>query len=160
MSTYACYSYIPNLRDRWIFFEHYHCVCRYRSGPANEATIAYAALAKKAKLSLTELSLLWCRGRKLPTTVLVGTATDIGHLKPLRCLAVMLYFVGSFFSPGHTSMKQLEESIRIFQSNQQLSRELMWEIDRVHMRNRLPIFASDRAGADWYGEGEIGERIP
>ena len=55
-------------------------MCRYRSGPANEATVAYAALAKKAKLSLTELSLLWCRGRKLPTTVLVGTATDIGPL--------------------------------------------------------------------------------
>ena len=57
-------------------------------------------------------------------------------------------------------MKQLDESIKIFQSTQQLSRELLWEIDRVHMRNRLPIFASDRIGADWYGEGEIGERIP
>ena len=33
-------------------------------------------------------------------------------------------------------------------------------IDRIHMMNRLPIFSSTRVGADWYGEGEIGERIP
>ena len=38
--------------------------------------------------------------------------------------------------------------------------EVLWEIDRVHMRNRLPIFASTRTGADWFGEGEIGEPIP
>ena len=48
---------------------------RYRSGPANKATIAYSAIAKKAKLSLTEMSLLWCRERRLPTTVLVGIHT-------------------------------------------------------------------------------------
>jgi hypothetical protein len=30
----------------------------------------------------------------------------------------------------------------------------------VHMRNRLPIFASDRVGRDWDGAGEIGERVP
>jgi hypothetical protein len=36
----------------------------------------------------------------------------------------------------------------------------MWDIDVVHMRNRLPIFASTRVGKDWYGEGEIGESIP
>ena len=36
----------------------------------------------------------------------------------------------------------------------------MWEIDRVHMRNRLPIFASERVGKDWEGTGEIGERVP
>jgi hypothetical protein len=28
------------------------------------------------------------------------------------------------------------------------------------MRNRLPIFASDRVGRDWDGAGEIGERVP
>jgi hypothetical protein len=38
--------------------------------------------------------------------------------------------------------------------------DLLWEVDRVHMRNRLPIFASTRVGSDWDGEGEIGERIP
>ena len=36
----------------------------------------------------------------------------------------------------------------------------MWEIDRVHMRNRLPIFGSYDVGADWNGSGEIGEKIP
>jgi hypothetical protein len=41
-----------------------------------------------------------------------------------------------------------------------LSEEVMWEIDRVHMKNRLPIFSSSRAGKDWFGEGEIGESIP
>ena len=43
---------------------------------------------------------------------------------------------------------------------QVLPAELVWEIDRVHMRNRLPIFSSTRVGKDWYGEGEIGEPIP
>ena len=38
--------------------------------------------------------------------------------------------------------------------------DIMWEIDRVHMKNRLPIFSSNRVGKDWDGEGEIGERIP
>jgi hypothetical protein len=38
--------------------------------------------------------------------------------------------------------------------------DLLWEVDRVHMRNRLPIFASTSVGSDWDGEGEIGERIP
>ena len=32
--------------------------------------------------------------------------------------------------------------------------------DRVHMRNRLPIFSSTRVGVDWDGEGQIGEPIP
>ena len=36
----------------------------------------------------------------------------------------------------------------------------MWEIDRVHMRNRLPIFASTRTSSDREGTGEIGENIP
>jgi hypothetical protein len=36
----------------------------------------------------------------------------------------------------------------------------MWEIDRIHMRNRLPIFSSTRVGKEWLGEGEIGEPIP
>lgn len=41
-----------------------------------------------------------------------------------------------------------------------MSQELMWEIDRVHLRNRLPIFANeDTQGLD-PNEGEIGEPIP
>ena len=41
---------------------------RYRSGPAGEATRAYAALAKKYGMPLTELSLRWARERAAVTT--------------------------------------------------------------------------------------------
>ena len=61
---------------------------------------------------------------------------------------------------GQTSMKQLEEDIKIFQIRDNLDPELMWSIDRVHMVNRLPIFSSTRVQQDWNGEGEIGEVIP
>ena len=140
---------------------------RYRSGPADEATRRYAALAKKvamprltpsthlplavasvhtlphcgactcvcgtqAGMPLTEMSLRWARERSSVTTSLIG----------------------------HTSMAQLDESLKYFQKKEPLPYELMCEIDRVHMRNRLPIFASTRVGSDWSGEGEIGEPIP
>ena len=117
---------------------------RYRSGPAAEATQAYAALAKEAGLSLTELSLRWCRSRNAVSSVLLG----------------------------QSSVKQLEEAIEIFSANPAvefkdddeikyfLPQSLLWEIDRVHMRNRLPIFASTRTQSNWDGRGEIGETIP
>ena len=117
---------------------------RYRSGPAAEATQAYAALAKEAGLSLTELSLRWCRSRNAVSSVLLG----------------------------QSSVKQLEEAIDIFSANPAvefkdddeikyfLPQSLLWEIDRVHMRNRLPIFASTRTQSNWDGRGEIGETIP
>ena len=57
-------------------------------------------------------------------------------------------------------MEQLRESLDAFQSPKALPASLMWEIDRIHMRNRLPIFASYDVGADWNGSGEIGEKIP
>jgi len=116
---------------------------RYRSGPATEATKAYAAIAKEAGMSLTELSLKWARSRPACTTSLVG----------------------------HTSLAQLEETITCFTDQpvaayddgitcEYLEEDVLWEIDRVHMRNRLPIFSSTRVGADWAGEGQIGEPIP
>jgi len=105
---------------------------RYRSAPALEAVSRYAELAKDYDLSLTELSLRWCRERAAVTTTLVG----------------------------QTSMKQLDEDIQAFQAKSGLPDELMWEIDRVHMLNRLPIFSSTDVGSDWRGAGEIGERIP
>lgn len=104
---------------------------RYRSGPAEAATRQYKRLADRFGLSLTELSLRWCAHRPLVTSSLLGS----------------------------TSVAQLEEGLRAFEKGP-LPPELQWEIDRVHMRNRLPIFASERVGADWDGEGEIGERIP
>lgn len=105
---------------------------RYRSEAALEAIQEYARIAEKYKMPLTELSLRWCRQRSLITTTLVG----------------------------HTSMKQLEESLKYFTIKEPLSKEVMWEIDVVHMRNRLPLFSNENVGRDWYGEGEIGEPIP
>lgn len=106
---------------------------RYRSAPALRAVDAYAALADEAGMSLTELALKWARQREFMTTALVG----------------------------HTSMEQLKQTIDFFAADSKpLDPQLMWEIDRVHMRNRLPIFSSERVGSDWDGAGEIGERIP
>lgn len=104
---------------------------RYRSGPALEAVEMYAALAEACGISLTELSLRWCRQRRAVTTTLVG----------------------------QTSMQQLKEDIAAFKAPL-LKDELMWEIDRIHMRNRLPVFSSTDVGSDWQGAGQIGERIP
>ena len=105
---------------------------RYRSAAADAATKEYAQLAKKFDLSLTDLALRFPRERRAVTTTLVG----------------------------HTSMSQLEASLKSFQNDKRLPEELLWEIDRVHMKNRLPIYSSSRVGKDWFGEGEIGERIP
>merc|ERR1719478_1273256 len=98
---------------------------RYRSGPADEATRAYEKLAKAYDMSLAEMSLRWCKERSAVTSVLLG----------------------------QTSMAQLEEDLKYFANAKPLPPELMWEIDRIHMRNRLPIFASTRIGRDWDGEG-------
>jgi aryl-alcohol dehydrogenase-like predicted oxidoreductase len=105
---------------------------RYRTEAAQEAMLEYNKLAKANKMSLTELSLRWCKQRSLITTTLLG----------------------------HTNMKQLQETLDILTKKDDLSPELMWEIDRIHMRNRLPLFSSNHVGKDWSGEGEIGEPIP
>jgi aryl-alcohol dehydrogenase-like predicted oxidoreductase len=107
---------------------------RYRSEAAQEAIRDYQTIANTylPSKSLTELSLRWCRQRSLVTTTLVG----------------------------HSNMNQLKECISFFTTKEPLSEEIMWEIDRVHMKNRLPIFSSNHVGKDWYGSGEIGETIP
>mmetsp|Transcript_11880 Transcript_11880/g.31022 ORF Transcript_11880/g.31022 Transcript_11880/m.31022 type:complete len:247 (+) Transcript_11880:3-743(+) len=109
---------------------------RYRSAPADAATRAYAKIARRAGIPLAELALRWCRERDLVTSSLVGCST----------------------------LEQLDENIgalaRAGKPTRPLPADVLWEIDRVHMRNRLPIFASERVGKEWYGEGEIGERIP
>ena len=106
---------------------------RYRSAPAERATRAYAALAAAAGMSPAALAMRWCRQRSLVTSSLVG----------------------------FTSEAQLDEALRAFSDPRPLEAALMWEIDRVHMRNRLPIFSSERVGSDGaVGEGEIGEPIP
>jgi aryl-alcohol dehydrogenase-like predicted oxidoreductase len=105
---------------------------RYRTEAAQDAIQEYAKIAKANKMSLAELSQRWCRQRSLLTTTLVG----------------------------HTTMAQLDESLKYFTEKEPLSDEIMWQVDMVHMKNRLPIFSSNRAGSDWYNQGEIGERIP
>jgi aryl-alcohol dehydrogenase-like predicted oxidoreductase len=106
---------------------------RYRSEPALLAAAEYERLARRYGMNLTELSLRWCRERRAVTTALLGT----------------------------TSMEQLDQDLAYFATKKDpLPKELLWEIDRVHMKNRLPIFSSTAVGPDWDGEGEIGERIP
>lgn len=105
---------------------------RYRSAPAERATREYQKIASQRGMSLTELSLRWCRQRRGCTTALLG----------------------------HTSMKQLEEDLVYFRERKPLPRDLMNEIDRVHMMNRLPIFSSEGLDSSFRGRGDIGERVP
>jgi aryl-alcohol dehydrogenase-like predicted oxidoreductase len=76
---------------------------RYRTQAAQDAIQEYARVAKKNKMPLTELALRWCRQRSLVTTTLVG----------------------------HTSMEQLEESLRYMKMENDLDEDIMWEIDMV-----------------------------
>jgi len=105
---------------------------RYRTDAAQQALKQYKRIADQNKMPLAELAQRWTRQRSLITTTLVG----------------------------HTSMEQLDASLKYFTTKEPLSQEIMWEIDRVHMQNRLPIFSSNRVGKEWYNEGEIGEPIP
>lgn len=124
---------LKNPRGRMDDYSWGKTLYRYRSGPAGEATRAYAKLAEEAGMPLAELACRWSRQRGGVTTSLLG----------------------------HTSMEQLEETLGFFDDSVgPLPENIMWEIDRVHMRNRLPIFSSDRVGRDWEGTGEIGERVP
>jgi len=117
---------------------------RYRSGPATVATKAYAALAEQAGISLTEMALRWCRGRGAVSSVLLGTSN-------LDQLEVAL----KIFTAGPTIEYKDDDEIKCY-----LPEDLLWEIDRVHMLNRLPIFSSTRTRSDRPGQGEIGEQIP
>jgi|AntRauTorckE5430_2_1112549.scaffolds.fasta_scaffold11674_2 aryl-alcohol dehydrogenase-like predicted oxidoreductase len=105
---------------------------RYRTDAAQQAIVEYGKIAKANGMSLTELSLRWCRQRTLLTTTLVG----------------------------HSNVSQLKDTLKYFAKKEPLSEQIMWDIDVVHMRNRLPLFSSNRVGRDWLGEGEIGESIP
>ena len=72
--------------------------------------------------------------------------------------------------PHDADPKQLEEVLKVYEADavaewdngdlDYLDEDVMWAIDRVHLRNRLPIFASDRAEPGRYNQGEIGERVP
>lgn len=88
---------------------------QYRTTTATSAIAEYGKIAKKYKIagSLTELALRWCRQRSLVTTTLLG----------------------------HSNIQQLEETLEYFTMSEPLSEEIMWEIDIVHMKNRLPLFS-------------------
>ena len=85
------------------------------------------------------------------------------HFGPLALITCRLEEDLNGYGYGYVTCR-LEEDLKYFQNTKALPRDLMWEIDRIHMRNRLPIFSSTRVGRDWdmgaYGEGEIGEIIP
>ena len=74
---------------------------RYRTEAAQDAIKEYSKLAKANQMSLTELSLRWCRQRELITTTLVG----------------------------HSNMNQLKESLDYFTKKDPLPEDLMWEIE-------------------------------
>jgi len=116
---------------------------RYRSEPATEATAEYAAIAERAGMPLTELALRWCRSRRACTTTLLGQSS-VAQLEE-----VLRYY---------DDEPCAEDEAGVFQ--EYLPEAVLWEIDRVHMRNRLPIFSSTRVGPDWDGRGQIGENIP
>ena len=107
---------------------------RYRSGPAVEATKAYSQLASKygIKGGLTEMALRWTRMQQPVTTALLGSS----------------------------SLQQLQQSLDYVSDSQPLPMELVFEIDRVHMRNRNPLFASTGPYSEYGDAGLIGERIP
>lgn len=107
---------------------------RYRTTAARWAASQYQRLADLYGMSPTELALRFAADRPAVTTSLVG----------------------------HTSVQQLDESLQAFRraAEAPLDRKLRWEIDRIHLHNRLPLFANDRAQSDWFNQGEIGERIP
>ena len=63
---------IKNPRGRMDDFGWSRTLYRYPSYAALSAIKGYEVIAKRAGMSLTELSLRWCRQRSLITTTLVG----------------------------------------------------------------------------------------
>ena len=90
-----------NPRGRHDEFGWGRTLYRYRTDAAKEAIAEYSKIAKNTGVSLTEISLRWCRQRSLVTTSLVG----------------------------HSNMKQLQESIKYFTKSDPLPESTMWDID-------------------------------
>jgi aryl-alcohol dehydrogenase-like predicted oxidoreductase len=76
---------------------------RYRTQAAQDAIQEYDRIARMNKMTLTELALRWCKQRDLVTTTLVG----------------------------HTSMEQLEDSLKYMTMEKELDEDILWEIDIV-----------------------------
>ena len=107
---------------------------RYQSSAAKAAIVEYDRLAREGGMSLGEMSVRWAIEREGVSTALLG----------------------------HSNADQLRETIAWASkaSSAPLDPTLKWEIDRIHMKNRNPIFANDRVPFEWYGGGGIGEPIP
>jgi aryl-alcohol dehydrogenase-like predicted oxidoreductase len=111
---------------------------RYRVGAAKEAIGKYIHLTKQfsqqiPNLDVMSMALQWGRTREAVTTQLVGAA----------------------------NMNQLKRQVEIFRNNEEnLPYELLWEIDRIHMAHRNPIWSNDNIPKDAYNQGQIGESIP
>ena len=132
-SEKAMMAQIRNPRGRMDDYSWGSTLYRYRSDPALRAVKLYSEIATKNQMSLTELSCRWAKDCKANTTSLIG----------------------------HTSIDQLKQTVKYFnESVPKLDDSILWDIDRVHMLNRLPIFASERVSSDMNGRGEIGESIP
>lgn len=107
---------------------------RYRTTAARQAAAEYKKLADAYNMTPVDLALRFTADRPAITSTLVG----------------------------HTSLDQLDTSINAFRTaaKSPLPPPLTWEIDRIHMRNRLPLFANDKTTPDDNNEGFIGERVP
>lgn len=105
---------------------------RYQSPAAKAAISRYSELAKASGMSLGELSVRWGMQREGVSTLLLG----------------------------QSNVEQLRETLAWAKRGKQLGDDLMWEVDRIHMSHRNPIWANDQVPKEWGGSGLIGEPIP
>ena len=154
---------------------------RYRSGPADAATRAYAALAASEAAppdlgaawrgtdssssprggsggggeegALAELALRWACSREAVTSVLLGSSSAGQLEQALRVFRLVGEAEEAAVAAGGGGVRGGVEI---------LPDELLWAIDQVHMRNRLPIFSNDDVAAvsRGVGAGGIGEPVP
>ena len=96
--------------SRLVKYEKYGFHQRYLNEKSQEATAAYKEIADEAGMSLTTLSLAWCKTRSYVASTIIGA----------------------------TSMEQLRENIDAFEPSVVLSAETLQAIDAVHERCRDP----------------------
>ncbi len=152
---------------------------RYRSGPAEAATREYAALAA-SKVAPPDLGATW-RGVDSNGGTSGGEGEEEGALAELALRWACSREAVTSVLLGSSNVGQLEQALRVFRlvgeaeeaavaaggggikgGVEILPNELLWAIDQVHMRNRLPIFSNDDiAGVSrGVGAGGIGEPVP
>jgi aryl-alcohol dehydrogenase-like predicted oxidoreductase len=105
-----------NPRGRMDEFGWGRTLYRYRTDAVQEAVQEYDKIARQSGIMLTDLCLCWCLQRSLVTTTLVG----------------------------HSSMLQLQETLKYFSEKGPLSEDVMWKVDRVNMKTYLRARAHAR----------------